>query len=90
MKFQLAENVGRVQLEQGGAILLDERTGKYLQLNASGNAVLRAMLNGESTRTIVENLSSGIDASMDRVTADVEEFVAAMRKKGLIRLASDV
>ncbi|GAA1346148.1 hypothetical protein GCM10009660_37800 [Catellatospora bangladeshensis] len=82
MTLRLADHVSVTRTEDG-AVLLDERTGRYWQLNPAGSAVLHTLLDGGDqagpARLLVER--QGADAAT--VDADVAEVVAHLCAAGL-------
>ncbi|SDD36247.1 lasso peptide biosynthesis PqqD family chaperone [Actinokineospora iranica] len=67
-----------------GAVLLDERTGKYWQLNRSGKQVLETLLAGGTLPDVVAAVTSVYRADPDTVAADAEDLVAHLLSSGLI------
>ncbi|MGH3569414.1 MAG: lasso peptide biosynthesis PqqD family chaperone [Pseudonocardia sp.] len=67
-----------------GIVLLNERSGRYWQLNQSGSATLRSLLNGDSPATAAQNLAATYDISLARAAADVDALVAALRTAALV------
>lgn len=57
---------------EGGAIALDKKTGAYLQLNAMGLRVLRALLDGRSTSDIQDELVAEYPDQAHRIGSDLE------------------
>nr|WP_202035874.1 lasso peptide biosynthesis PqqD family chaperone [Streptomyces mexicanus] len=56
---------------EDGTVLLDERTGRYWQLNTTGAHILRRLLDGATPAQISEELAATTDASRQRVATDV-------------------
>ena len=56
----------------GGVVLLDERTGRYWQLNETGATVLHALLEGRDPEEIAEELATGGGVSASEALGDVE------------------
>jgi hypothetical protein len=65
-------------------VLLDQRTGRYFQLNSSGAEVLRALLAGDTTEAAAERLRRGYGVSVERAAADVTGLLASLRSAGLV------
>ncbi|CAL9424424.1 hypothetical protein SUDANB95_01911 [Actinosynnema sp. ALI-1.44] len=82
MTLRLADHVSLTGTEDGD-VLLDERTGRYWQLNATGSLVLRTLLDGGDDRRAVELLLADGDADPDAVAADVAEVVGQLCSAGL-------
>ncbi|MGK5552002.1 lasso peptide biosynthesis PqqD family chaperone [Actinomadura kijaniata] len=67
-----------------GMVLLDEASGRYWTLNATGAAVLRMLLDGDSVEDAVGTLRRRHPDSAERVTADVAAFVRSLRDAEVI------
>ncbi|WP_067818473.1 lasso peptide biosynthesis PqqD family chaperone [Actinomadura kijaniata] len=67
-----------------GMVLLDEASGRYWTLNATGAAVLRMLLDGDSVEDAVATLRRRHPDSAERVTADVAAFVRSLRDAEVI------
>lgn len=75
MTWQLEPHVSVAETEDG-MVLLNERTGKYFQLNNTGVRVLR-----EGADAVVAELA----ARHPRIRDDVVVLEAALRTAGLVR-----
>ncbi|WP_433269053.1 lasso peptide biosynthesis PqqD family chaperone [Actinosynnema sp. CS-041913] len=82
MTLRLAEHVSMTTTEDG-AVLLDERTGRYWQLNATGSVVLHTLLEGGDQEAAVRLLLAGADADSATVGVDVAEVVEHLCSTGL-------
>ncbi|AOS62357.1 lasso peptide biosynthesis PqqD family chaperone [Actinoalloteichus hymeniacidonis] len=78
MTFTLAPDVSLTDVGDS-MVLLDEKGGRYWQLNATGAMVLRRLLAGAQVAEIVETLSERHPAAADRVASDVEAIIEALR-----------
>ncbi|ANZ39309.1 hypothetical protein BBK82_27890 [Lentzea guizhouensis] len=67
-----------------GQVLLDERTGRYWQLNPTGVVVVRALLDGADENAAVAALTSSYEVSEDQARQDVTALVAGLRAAGLV------
>ncbi|UJW31039.1 lasso peptide biosynthesis PqqD family chaperone [Saccharothrix sp. AJ9571] len=67
-----------------GMVLLDERTGRYWTMNNTGATVLRALLTGSDTASIVADLRTTYPAATDHVAADVTALLRALDDAGLV------
>jgi hypothetical protein len=77
--MRLSPDVTMTETEHG-MVLLDERTGRYWTLNATGAAVIRLLLDGGTVDDAVTTLRERHPDSADRVTADVAAFVRSLRE----------
>lgn len=66
-----------------GSVLLDERAGRYWQLNQTGTTVLAELERGRTVREIVDGLVAEHDVELARATADVRQLVAELSKARL-------
>lgn len=67
-----------------GLILLDQRNGRYWQLNPTGAAVLRELLDGHSLQEAADGLARRSPKSAGRALADVQALVEALRGARLV------
>lgn len=84
MTFALGKHVVASDTESG-MVLLDERAGRYWQLNATGAQVLRMLLGGAAEPAAVAELSRCHPAEADRIATDVERLLVTLREAGLVR-----
>ncbi|WP_084959537.1 lasso peptide biosynthesis PqqD family chaperone [Thermoactinospora rubra] len=81
--LHLREDVSLTSADHG-AVLLDERAGRYWQLNSCGALVLGVLLdNGDLERAVAE-LRLRYNVSAERACMDVAAFLEEMRDKGLV------
>ncbi|MDQ8046076.1 MAG: HPr-rel-A system PqqD family peptide chaperone [Solirubrobacteraceae bacterium] len=63
-------------------VLLDERTWKYVHLNAAASVLWRALVEGPQSETDLESrLVDEFDIDSDRARDDVSDFVAQLRSR---------
>jgi Coenzyme PQQ synthesis protein D (PqqD) len=67
-----------------GIVLLDERSGRYWQLNRSGSAALRTLLEGETPSQAAQWLSSSYGITLERAAADISALLDALRHARLV------
>ncbi|MBW4718346.1 lasso peptide biosynthesis PqqD family chaperone [Saccharothrix obliqua] len=87
MTLRLRAEVSLAEAEDGGGVLLDERSGEYWQLNPSGLTTLKLRLAGADEATIAETLLAGAqDGTGDvaQAVADIRELVAQLADAGLV------
>ncbi|MBO1416829.1 lasso peptide biosynthesis PqqD family chaperone [Streptomyces sp. FH025] len=84
MAFRLHRHVSTV-VTDSGMVLLDERTGGYFELNATGAATLTALLDGASPEEATRRLTADTQAPPDQVATDVAAFLADLAR---LRLGS--
>lgn len=67
-----------------GMVLLDERTGRYFQLNPSGALILKALVNGTEIPQAAHLLTQRYTVTHNRAIADVTTLIDHLRTAGLI------
>ncbi|MGB6163375.1 MAG: lasso peptide biosynthesis PqqD family chaperone [Pseudonocardiaceae bacterium] len=83
---RLRANVTACPTEEG-MVLLDERTGRYWQLNATGAAVLQALLNGATAEQVTDRLAAARPVSRERVAADVTALLDQLIRANLVSVS---
>ena len=68
----------------GEIVALDEAAAVYLAANESGGMLWRALSNGSTREQLGALLCETYDLTPERATADIDAFLAALRKKGLL------
>ncbi|WP_320783358.1 lasso peptide biosynthesis PqqD family chaperone [Streptomyces sp. CRN 30] len=63
-----------------GAVLLNQRTGRYWQLNATAALVLRALADGGTPERAAAALAARHPAAAGRARADVEALLTTLRE----------
>ena len=67
-----------------GAVLLDQRTGRYWQVNDTGAEVLRALAATGSADRVADRLAEYYDVTPETIARDVAELLDALRAGGLL------
>lgn len=67
----------------GGTVLLDGRTGRFWQLNASGGLVLKILNDGGDADQAVQALAERYPAHGQRFESDVAALIERLREAGL-------
>lgn len=83
MTTRLAPHVSLVKNDDG-VVLLDERSGDYWQLNATGATVLDTLLDGGTTSEAVRVLAAHHPVTAARASADVRNLVDSLRSARLV------
>ncbi|MGY1577953.1 lasso peptide biosynthesis PqqD family chaperone [Streptomyces sp. MN13] len=65
-------------------VLLDERAGRYWQLNGTGALVVNALLDGATPEQAAERLAATRPVTPERATTDVRALVAHLVKERLV------
>ncbi|MGX1886484.1 lasso peptide biosynthesis PqqD family chaperone [Streptomyces sp. NPDC055287] len=84
MTFALGTDVSRAETEHG-TVLLDQRRGRYFQLNPSGSLILRTLLNGATPDHTAKSLTERYGTDPNRAHADVASLMNSLLTKGLAR-----
>lgn len=83
MGLQIRADVSSAQTEYG-AVLLDQRSGRYWQLNPSGAVIVRTLLAGGTTAEAVTALTREFEVEDTQATRDVSALVTELRSAGLV------
>jgi hypothetical protein len=83
MSIALAPHVSLTEAE-GGMVVLDERRGRYWQLNQTGAFVLRCLLDERDVDVVATTLRERFPDTPDDVTADVRGLVDSLHAAGLV------
>ena len=73
-----------VEWQGYGAVLLDQRRGKYWQLNPAGALLLQAFQDGTGVDGAVRALTERYGIGADRAREDVTALLARLREAGLV------
>lgn len=79
----LASHVSRVLID-GEGVLLNQKTGKYLGLNAVGTRILEMIQAGFRTEQITEELADLYQVDKATIQRDVEKFLEQAAKHDLL------
>ena len=69
-----------------GMVLLDERTGRYFQLNPSGALILDALVNSAEPQQAAHPFTQRYTIPHDRAIADITALIDHLRTAGLVTL----
>lgn len=83
MSLAFRSNVSIVDTDYG-SVLLDERKGRYFQLNPSGRIVVRTLLDGGDSEEAAGALIEEYEVSRERAEQDVTALVEGLRAAGLV------
>ncbi|HWR48761.1 MAG TPA: lasso peptide biosynthesis PqqD family chaperone [Pseudonocardiaceae bacterium] len=83
MTLQLRPDVTTADTDDG-MVLLDERAGRYWQLNSTGALVLRLLLDGTAPHHVAQSLADRHAVSTEQATADVATLLASLHTAGLV------
>ncbi|MFK0226644.1 lasso peptide biosynthesis PqqD family chaperone [Streptomyces sp. NPDC090303] len=83
MALQLSPDVATVEVEDG-AVLLNQRTGRYWQLNYSGAYTLRCILDGKSLAQTASEIAAHYGIKSEVARADVDAVVDQLQSSLLL------
>ncbi|GAB2755775.1 lasso peptide biosynthesis PqqD family chaperone [Amycolatopsis magusensis] len=83
MTVSLPPDVSVTEVDDG-LVLLDQRDGGYYQLNRTGAASLRLLLDGHSPAEVARTLAERHPAAAERALGDVQQLLAALREARLV------
>lgn len=78
MTLTLHSNISTVDTDDG-RVLLDERTGRYFQLNSSGALILDALATGTDAQQAAHLLTQRYSVAYDRAITDVTALINHLR-----------
>lgn len=84
MSTQLRKHVIRTETEYG-AVLLDERTGRYWTLNPTADLAVGVLAGGGTLAQAASAVTAAFDVDAATARSDVEQLVATLRSAGLAR-----
>lgn len=83
MSLRLRDDVTLVATDYG-AVLLDERAGRYYQLNHTGHAAAEHLRAGRDTEDIVTAITAEYDVTEELARADLHDLLDQLRRAGLV------
>ncbi len=83
MGLQFRTDVSTADTEYG-TVLLDERSGRYWQLNPTGALVVRILLDGGSQADAITALTEEFEVAGPQAEQDVTALVDSLRSAGLV------
>jgi Coenzyme PQQ synthesis protein D (PqqD) len=83
MTYTLSRDVTAADTDHG-VVLLDQRTGRYWQLNDTGALVLRHLLDGGTVASATDGVRRAHPDAGEQADHDVTALVAELRAAGLV------
>jgi hypothetical protein len=83
MSHRLCTDISTVETDNG-MVLLDERVGRYWQLNHTGAFILRSLLEGATPQDAAKTVAEHYGVSVERATTDVAALVTHLQTAGLV------
>ncbi|MET8851614.1 lasso peptide biosynthesis PqqD family chaperone [Amycolatopsis sp. NPDC004625] len=87
MTYRLAKAVLVTDTDYG-AVLLDERRGRYFSLNATGLFVLRSLLDGDADLA-AERVARRFAVPVETARDDVHQLAGRLTERGLLVTAQE-
>lgn len=86
MTLRLRADVSTVSLMDtgDGVVLLDERAGRYWQLNRTGAVVLELLLDGAAAHQIARILAGRHPVSTEQAATDITALLEHLHAAGLV------
>lgn len=69
----------------GLVVVLLISAGHFIELNKVGSAIWRLLAENKSVDEIVTSMTRTYDVAADRLTADIQSFIARMEEQGLVQ-----
>ena len=89
MGVRLSADVSTAETD-GGLVLLDERAGRYWQLNRTGALILSTLLDGATPAHAAEILADRYTVSVEKAIADVSALLEHLSAAGLVTQTDQV
>ncbi|MDJ1134845.1 lasso peptide biosynthesis PqqD family chaperone [Streptomyces iconiensis] len=83
-RLGLHPHITLTETGEGTAVLLNQRSGKYWQLNATALVVVRALQNGADEETAADQLAQAYPAGADQARGDVAALIATLTEAGAL------
>jgi hypothetical protein len=83
MDLRFCADVSMADTEYG-AVLLDERSGQYWQLNPTGALAVRLLLAGSAQSEVATALAGEFQVDEQQAAQDVRALVEQLRSAGLV------
>jgi hypothetical protein len=83
MTISLAQHVTATDTGDG-MVLLDERSGRYWQMNGTGAMILGCILDSGSAESAAATLRDRYSSAGGRITVDVQNLLNILRSQKLV------
>lgn len=77
MTITLRKDVSATESEDG-MVLLDERTGRYFQLNPTAAFVLKSLIDGATSEQAADALTVRYEVPLDQAVSDTRTLISAL------------
>ena len=86
--YAAEESVVSAELD-GETVLLNVQSGIYFGLDAIGSEIWKMVEPGATEEHIVQRLAADYDVEINKLRADIREFLDLLLTKGLVREVTD-
>ncbi|MHA7961756.1 lasso peptide biosynthesis PqqD family chaperone [Streptomyces sp. L500] len=83
MTFSLKPHVTATAIEHG-TVLLDQRRGRYFQLNTTGGLILRTLLDNGSPEQVATMLTEHYGITLQQARGDITRLLNALTAARLV------
>ena len=84
MLFMKNPNMEYIETDETGLVIFDPESGNTCIIDEIGVSLFKAMGDGASLDTIVDNLLLEYDAPREEILHDVEDFLNQLLQQGII------
>lgn len=70
-----------------GMVILDERVGRYWQLNITGAKILSDLLSGATLQEVSAQLSASHNVNEEKAAADIKSLLEQLIKAQIVSIA---
>lgn len=89
IRFAISSEVRTSLGDQCGRVLIDLDSGVVFSLNGVGAQIWTKMEEGQHLEAILDSLTRDYDIPREQLRNDLEAFVRALEKKGLVKAMTD-
>lgn len=83
MSLRMRADVALCETEDA-LVLLDERTGRYFQVNRTGAMILKELMAGSSVERVAANLARTYPVTLEEASDDVKRFLDQLAEEALV------
>ncbi|MCL7496835.1 MULTISPECIES: lasso peptide biosynthesis PqqD family chaperone [Streptomyces] len=83
MSLRMRADVALCETEDA-LVLLDERTGRYFQVNRTGAMILKELMAGSSVERVAANLARTYPVTLEEASHDVKRLLDQLTEEALV------
>ncbi|MGW7636526.1 lasso peptide biosynthesis PqqD family chaperone [Streptomyces decoyicus] len=83
MSLRMRADVALCETEDA-LVLLDERTGRYFQVNRTGAMILKELMAGASVERVAANLARTYPVTLEEASDDVKRLLDQLTEEALV------